>query len=68
MTKYALIIPSFENNIGYKMAAVNTFLQHTPKNMDIYFVYGGNQNLCNKYEFLMEFSFKVIISLNILVI
>mgnify|MGYP003110826025 FL=1 len=50
MTKYALIIPSFENNIGYKMAAVNTFLQHTPKNMDIYFVYGGNQNLCNKTE------------------
>tara|TARA_R100001463_G_scaffold58516_2_gene110821 strand:- start:89 stop:775 length:687 start_codon:yes stop_codon:yes gene_type:complete len=46
MTKYALIIPTFENNIGYKMAALNTFLQHTPKNMDIFFVYGGNQNLC----------------------
>ena len=41
MTKYALIIPTFENNIGYKIAALNSFLKHTPKNMDIFFVYGG---------------------------
>ena len=44
MTKYALIIPTFENNVGYKIAALNSFLKHTPKNMDIFFVYGGNQN------------------------
>ena len=42
--KYALIIPTFENNIGYKLAAINTYLQHAPKNMDIFFVYGGSQN------------------------
>ena len=30
MTKYALIIPTFENNIGYKIAALNSFLKHTP--------------------------------------
>ena len=44
MMKYALIIPTFENNIGYKLAAINTYLQHAPKNMDVFFVYGGTQN------------------------
>ena len=56
MTKYALIIPTFENNIGYKIAALNSFLKHTPKNMDIFFVYGGNQNT-SKHNSLNGVSF-----------
>tara|TARA_R110000765_G_scaffold426527_2_gene542470 strand:+ start:1767 stop:2453 length:687 start_codon:yes stop_codon:yes gene_type:complete len=42
MTKYALAILTFENNIGFKLAALDTYLKHIPDNMDIYFVYGGN--------------------------
>jgi hypothetical protein len=41
MNRYALIIPSFENNIGFKLAALDTYLKHKPSNMDIFFVYGG---------------------------
>ena len=42
MTKYALAILTFENNIGFKLAALDTYLKHIPDNMDIYFVYGGS--------------------------
>ena len=44
MNKYAIIIPTFENNIGYKLAGINTFLKHVPDNVDIFYVYGGNRN------------------------
>ncbi len=44
MNCYALIIPTFENNIGYKLAALDTYLKHCPQNMDIFFVYGGSRN------------------------
>jgi len=42
--KYALIIPSFQNNVGYKLAALHTYLKHKPKNLDVFFIYGGNKN------------------------
>ena len=42
MNTYALIIPTYENNIGFKLSALDTYLKHVPKNMDIFFVYGGN--------------------------
>jgi hypothetical protein len=42
MTKYALVILTSENNIGFKLAALDTYLKHVPDNMDIYFIYGGN--------------------------
>ena len=42
--KYAIVITTFENNIGYKLAGINTFLKHTPDNVDIFYIYGGNQN------------------------
>lgn len=42
MNSYALIIPTYENNIGFKLSALDTYLKHVPKNMDIFFVYGGN--------------------------
>lgn len=44
MNKYALIINTFENNIGFKLAAINTYLQCKPKNVDVFFLYGGNFN------------------------
>lgn len=40
----ALVIPTFENNIGFKLAALNTYLKHKPDNVDVYFVYGGRSN------------------------
>ena len=43
-TKYAIIIPTHDNNIGYKLAALDTYLKHAPDNVDIYFVHGGNFN------------------------
>jgi len=42
--RYAIVIPTFENNIGYKLAGTNTFLKHVPDNVDIFYVYGGNKN------------------------
>lgn len=47
-TKYALVIPTFENNIGYKLAAIDTYLKELPKNVDIFFVYGGKTDEVNK--------------------
>lgn len=47
-TKYALVIPTFENNIGYKLAAIDTYLKELPKNVDIFFVYGGKVDEVNK--------------------
>lgn len=43
--KYAIVIPTFENNVGYKLASINTFLKHVPENVDVFYVYGGNKNL-----------------------
>ena len=43
-THYALVVPTFQNNIGYKLAALHTYLKHRPENLDVYFIYGGNKN------------------------
>ena len=48
MNKYALIIPTYENNVGFKLAALNTYLKHKPDNLDVFFLYGGNKNFINK--------------------
>ncbi len=42
--RYAILIPTFQNNIGYKLAALHTFLKHRPENVDVFFIYGGNKN------------------------
>ncbi len=47
-TKYALVIPTFENNIGFKLAALDTYLKELPKNVDVFFVYGGKTDEVNK--------------------
>ena len=43
-TQFALIIPTFENNIGYKLAALDTYIKELPENVDVFFIYGGSND------------------------
>ena len=40
--KAAIVIPTYENNIGFKLAALDTYLKHVTGDIEIIFLYGGN--------------------------
>ena len=48
--KIALIITTFENNIGLKLAALKTYIKHKPDIVDVFFLYGGKVNKKIKNE------------------